>query len=349
MLPSERTAVWRGILGAWVASRAVTAIAWWTAGGANAPRGFISWDGAAYVSIAEHGYRNTTDTLFFPLFPWLTRIAALGLPGSQSFAAVVVSNMTALLAGWMIWKLAETIELPGAHRTPVIWMAWPAAFVTVLPYSEGVATVTVAAALWYCHRGQWLGVGIASYFAVVARPTGLVVAVAVLVTIWMTARRQIAAWLSLLSVPLGMLTYHSAVREFGGWSNLSEVQRRPERRGEPLDPIRSLFNAVETGVADSRIGPIVHAVTMVIVIGLLVYGWKRLPRAWWAFSVVSAIVTFGATNLDSTERYTMVIVPLALVAAALAHRLRAGWSVLVCSFGLQGAYAYAVFRGRAVP
>lgn len=339
----------RSLLGLWILSRAVTVLAWWCSERRPNARGFISWDGAAYVSIAANGYRTFTETLFFPLFPWMSRGLDTVLPGGPSVSSVILANVVALIAAALIMYLGNEVQEGVGVVAAGLWLAWPAAFVTVIPYSESVATALVVVVLLALHRQQWWMVGISGFLLTISRPTGVLILVPIVIVLWQEARGRWAAWSTLLGPPIGIAIYALSVRSIGGLAKLFEEQRGDARRGPVLDPVRALIRAIDLGVSDRRLGPLLHAVTLTLVAVLLVLGYRRLPKAMWWYSAAVAVMTFSASNLDSTERYVMTIVPLFIVAAQLLRHIRWRNVLLAGSLIGQGGYAYLTFRGRAVP
>lgn len=339
----------RSLLGLWILSRVVTVFAWWCSEQRPNARGFISWDGAAYVSIAANGYRTFTETLFFPLFPWMSRGLDPVLPGGTSVSSVILANVVGLIAAGLIMYLGNEIQEGVGVVAAGLWLVWPAAFVTVIPYSESVATALVVIVLLALHRQQWWIVGVSGLLLTISRPTGLLILVPIVMVLWQEARGRWAPWTTLLGPPIGIAIYAVAVRSIGGLAKLFDEQRGDARRGPVLDPVRALMRAIHLGVSDRRLGPLLHAGTLVLVAVLLILGYRRLPEAMWWYSAAVAVMTFSASNLDSTERYVLTIVPLFIVAAQLIRHIRWRSIVLAGSMLCQGVYAYLTFRGRAVP
>ena len=229
----------RWLFCAWAASRAITVLAWWASTHSRGARGFVSWDGAAYVSIAQHGYTNLTDTLFFPLFPWLSRSLTFGTLISAETAAIVAANVCALLAAWLIAKLCDECSIGGGTWAGVIWIVFPAAFVTVIPYPEGLTVCATCATLIFALRRNWPMVGVFALATTISRPTGFLIGVPLVLMAFQTDRRRIGAWMSLLGIPLGLFIYSRAVNGVGGLREILDQQRSVKRRGPVIDPLRA--------------------------------------------------------------------------------------------------------------
>src|SRR5438874_10840403 len=55
------------------------------------------WDAVWYVTIANHGYADTTHAAFFPLYPFLAR--ALGAPAGSALIGGIGVPCSASVAG----------------------------------------------------------------------------------------------------------------------------------------------------------------------------------------------------------------------------------------------------------
>ena len=145
-----------------------------------ATQAWLSWDAVHYLRIAREGYPATpaaTDTGFFPLLPLLLRLlganprAALAFALLAGFAGVVV--LTALTD--------RLFDESAARRTAWVASWWPEAMAWSAVYTEGLFLALAAGALWAAWaRRPWLAAGLA-LGAGVLRPTGLVIALPLLV------------------------------------------------------------------------------------------------------------------------------------------------------------------------
>ncbi len=125
---------------------------------ASVHHGLVGWDGAYYVDIAAHGYESIArDSLrFFPLIPLLARpLIWAGIPAHA--AVVIVSNISALIAGMLLFILArrETRDTALAVRSTWFFALAPAAFVLVMGYTEAT-TIALAIGMFLALRCQAL-------------------------------------------------------------------------------------------------------------------------------------------------------------------------------------------------
>ena len=71
-------------------------------------RGLFVWDGSYYRVLAQSWYdgANADAARFFPLYPKLARVIAPIFGGNTDIALLVISNLSALLAAVLCWRLA---------------------------------------------------------------------------------------------------------------------------------------------------------------------------------------------------------------------------------------------------
>jgi hypothetical protein len=188
---------------------------------------FTTWDGAWYVSIAEHGYMPGPDikrpgappgadtsvdgaVAYFPLYPLI--VAGLGvlLPVSMPTVAVALSLVVGGAAALAFAKLA--IELgseEAAHRAVLMLCFFPGAFILSFAYPEGMMILLGCLCLLALQRRAWILAGIAAGLGSATRPNGLALTVACGVAAFVAVRDS-KDWGSLLApalAPMGFLAY----------------------------------------------------------------------------------------------------------------------------------------------
>lgn len=186
-------------------------------------RTLTSWDGLWYLSISREGYPRSVipdvtyfdgdaRAAFFPVFPWLVRLADRVLPGGDTAAALIL-NMTfgavfVLLVGLLARRLFDARV---AGRAMVLVCVFPGSFVLSFAYSEATFLVLAAAALLaLVHRRWWLA-GLACAVATGTRPNGVALVVACAVAAgmvcWRERRVLLAPLGSVLLAPLGFVCF----------------------------------------------------------------------------------------------------------------------------------------------
>lgn len=286
--------------------------------------GLIPWDGTWYRDLALDGYDSPAlrgGIRFFPLWPLLGR--AFGIIGDRpDIALVVLSNLLALVAGMLLYRLAmqETGDSSTAHRTVRLFALFPPAFVLVLGYSESLY-VSLALAFILTARARWWGAtALLGFLAGLTRPVAGLLALPAAVRAWKTDRRSPLAALGVVSAPLGTLTFLLwSEREQGGWKAPVDAQR--ELRGDIAEPVTRLFRALIDGVRGDE-GELFHGLAALVLIALTVAVVRRLSTDLWVLTVPSTLMLISAENLNSMERYALSVFPLVIAAALMSRHER---------------------------
>ncbi|MFI5047979.1 MAG: glycosyltransferase 87 family protein [Acidimicrobiia bacterium] len=318
--------------------------------------GLLSWDGAWYADIASRGYGALPrDALrFFPGFPMLGR--ALGVALGDRAALVVIANLAALGAAMMLYRLVRWERGDAALATRAAWFLSlaPSAFVFVMAYSDALAVLFAIATFLAIRRRNWWWAAAAAALVGVSRPTGVLLAVPVLIEACrgftaVSGRERVARAAAIAAAPAGALVYL-------GWVGATRhdfllpysVQTTNRLHGELADPFSTVWHAFE-GVFHHRVGTALHVPWLVVLVALVVVVFARWPLSYGVFAAAVVASSVTSTNLDSLERYGLFAFPLVLAVADLTERKlveRIAFVLLpVALFG----YAVLAFLGLYVP
>ena len=149
--------------------------------------GFLNWDGAHYLSIAEHGYAAVFDTPFFPLQPLLARPLAelLGYPN-----ALIATSWVALgFAVWGIVDLAARLTTRRGAIAAALLFAWnPVSVFLVAGYAESLFVALTVWSLRFCLDRRWVVAAMLAGAASAVEPQGACSGVIVVVGILLAER-----------------------------------------------------------------------------------------------------------------------------------------------------------------
>ncbi len=135
------------------------------------------WDGAIYIHIAQSGYTPPEYSVYFPLYPALIRFSTFIIGPHWATAALLVSNLGALLAYGGIAALAaqfaSTDNTRKVVRTALIlFAAYPLGFFTAAAYTDGIFVGLAAFALLFAARRRWWWAAAFALLAGWSRPVG---------------------------------------------------------------------------------------------------------------------------------------------------------------------------------
>nr|MBA2282690.1 hypothetical protein [Acidimicrobiia bacterium] len=177
--------------------------------------------------------------------------------------------------------------------------------------------------------------------AALARPTGLFLALPVLVEAWRHRRELVGAArvgvLAAIAAPaVGVGSYLLWVGSRYG-DRLLPLRVQDDLRGGAAFPPLRLIEGLGEIVTDP-LGDGLHVPFAFGIVALAWVAWKRLPPAWAALSIVTAAACLTADNLNSVERYAYGSVPMIVALAVVAEGRR--WRPAV-------ALSSAIFIGMA--
>jgi Mannosyltransferase (PIG-V) len=324
----------------------------------------VRWDSIHYLAIAEHGYAQAGDTVFFPLYPLLVR--ALGYTiGSDPLAGIVTSALSFAVALTLLHRLTK-LELGPQAADVAVWLLAlaPLSFFFTAVYTESLFLALSVGAVYAARRDRWALAAALGGLAAVTRVPGVLLVIP-LAVIYLEAHRlpgRRLASILVLPAALGCYLGYLAARGFGPLAPI--VQQTGGQHNHNLTgPITTVFAAVRTAAAGVRWLDLVHIYrptldgpfspgtesivllgALAIAVSALVATVRRLPLAYGAYAVAALLVcTWSPVDgqpLKSVDRYTLTIFPLWMVAGAWIAERRLTRATLLMSAALLGFWSF---------
>jgi len=323
----------------------------------RAHEGLLGWDAGFYRDIAAFGYaRLPRQALrFFPLVPLLARALSYVTTLSRGASLLVVSNLAALVAGMLVYRLAgrETGDSDLARRAAWLLAVAPPAYVLVMGYSESTMLVFVLAAFLAARSRRWLWAAAFGYLAGLTRPLGVLLAGGLAVEAlraWRADRRRLAPALVATIAPLaGAATYMGWVAaRFGSFWLPVTIQQQHNLRGHFANPVTTVLDDTR-GLFHGHIGTGLHVPWLAVLVVLAVVAFRLWPASYALFGLLVLGLAASSANLDSLERYALSAFPFILTGAALTADQRVERSVLTLFGGALMAYSVLAFLNAVVP
>jgi Gpi18-like mannosyltransferase len=308
------------------------------------------WDAGYYGLIAAQGYRpDGPERAFFPLFPLLSRLVAIGMGGDVYRAGTAVSAVAALIAGLSLYQLVRSFA---SHRQALLAVAcfytFPTAFYLFAPYAEGLLLAAGISALWLARRGAVVRSGMLIGIASLARPTGWLLLLPLAIDGFVRYRHDPSGLARLgLGIGLGSLGTIGALAlmHLGEspyvWSTYAQVNQQfwDVQFVWPWTTVAGAVGAALFGQglgADwfTRASAIAELLSGVFVVGaLVVLVIRRAPVSLSVIIVATLLILAteygpGGHALDSMPRHVLSVFPVfAAVALLLSGRTAAilGW------------------------
>src|SRR6266568_2945592 len=172
------------------------------------------WDAVHYVTLAENGYQATGEArfliVFYPLFPWLTRITALVFRNYVVSALIVVA-IASIAAGLLLKQLVK-LDYGDEVGDRAVWFLFifPGSVALHTPFTESVLLALAIGAFLAARKERWPVAGLLGALACLSRINGLVLMPALVVEAgyqyWKT-RQWRWQWLWIGLVGVGVLSY----------------------------------------------------------------------------------------------------------------------------------------------
>lgn len=304
------------------------------------------WDATRFLDIAQYGYRDVTDSPFFPLFPLLIRGIAW-LCGNQGYLAIgmVLSNLALLGALVVLYQLATEALGPYVGRRTVLYLCiFPTAFFFFTSYNESLFLFLTSGTFLAMHRQKWWLAGLLGLLATLTRSAGLLLVLPYLYEVWASRERslttdpptsffqQVIALLPktwpVILMPLGTFSYCLFCwRVFGNPLEFAAVQIRWGRvTAFPWQGILAAFTqifSIQPFGSFLEAHLLIDTTATLGAIILAVASWRRLRPSYtlWIslliFYMLLSPALSQADTLQSNQRFILEMFPAFLVLAEL--------------------------------
>lgn len=293
------------------------------------------WDAGWFLDIAEHGYGTEQQApAFYPLYPFLLRLGGELLDDRTALAGFLLSLALTLAAFVLLHALASRhVDQPSALRAVMYLALFPYAFFLQAFYSETAFLVVALGACLAAERERFLAAGMLTGAAMLTRPVGPAVLVAVVVLgLRSTAPR---AALTRLTIAPAMFVLFPVVLVLEGRSPLAFLHAEDEWRD--VSPL-SAFLGISRGAKQAWIGlrelspftpgnDAVAVVTLGAFLALVAFtvlsvvAWRRLGAPYGLYCTLSLAVPVVATTspwpLASMQRFVLTLFPCFIVLGSL--------------------------------
>ena len=328
-------------------------------GGAAWYHRLLRWDAEWYGLIAREGYKyngdpgQTQTVVFYPLYPMLSRVTAGVLRIEVIDAMLLVSNLAAIAAILMLFKLVrERFDDRTALTAVAMISFFPSSIFLSAGYTEPLALLLMVCFFHAIVRERFLAAAMLAGLAVGTRSSGIVLCPVLLWELWRcrSPRRFLieAVPLALIATAgLWLYMIYLAVT-FGHPMAFADAQAAfHENTSMParlvsallLEPLRNIT------LADMSPAGLDRWFTLIFM-ALIVRAWFcGIGRGMALFATLVLLLPYltlcgGPAGFTSMARFNIVSFPLFVVMALLAERWRwAGTATIGVFGGLLLAYA----------
>jgi hypothetical protein len=282
------------------------------------------WDAEHYIGIATNGYSGT-EPAFFPLYP--TLIWAVGLlTGNHLIAGLLISNAASFFALLYLYKLVEhEFNRHVAHRAVFYVSIFPTAIFFSAVYTESLFLFLSVASFYYIRERRWVLAGLFGLFAATTRVEGVLLAVPFVIEWAISLYEARNDWLKwpldtvvkplagIALIPVGLLSYMAYLWVLTGDPlYFSHVQTHWGRHlAAPWASFGHAIHMITGPYAPQTVANQLLEVTFtLLMLGVLVIGWRRLRPSYIAYMAVSILVPLSTSSLMSMPRFALVLFPM---------------------------------------
>ena len=304
------------------------------------------WDAPHYLDLARGGYVaggvEARWIVFYPLYPWLVRAAAVVLR-DELLAAFFVSGVASVAAGVLLYRLARADgEAEEVARASVFYLlAFPTSDFLHIGYTESLFIALALGAFLAARARCWWAAGLLGGLAAMSRVNGLLLLPALAFEVWdeyrAGGRRARAEWLWLLLVGAGFGVYLLI-----NWWVFGEPLKFLNVQGEhwfktltwPWVGVREAWNSI-WGRAPSEAQMVGwHELFFVLLgLGLTAWAWARLRASYAMWMTCNWLLWTSTKFVLSVPRYTLVLFPAFILLARL-RVSRPAWGAAVAVWSL---------------
>ena len=285
---------------------------------------WVRWDSGWYYSIVTEGYtpnfdvQNTMSNIaFFPLYPLLIKLSSIfAIDFGEhktlfTIFALMVSNISLLVALFLIYRIGEILEFSEDTRKTILWLIllYPYGFFFSAAYTESVFLMLLAAVFFFCLKSNWFYASIAGMLLTLTRPLGILVLIPLSIRYliaekWKVKIKDVLCF-SLIPIALGLFLYYAytITGEFlapfhnqMAWGKAFQMPWITIFKPKYLHPIHYFLDITFLFLA---------------IILIISYFLLKIPKFEWAIhSFFLLILPLFSGTLQSTGRYTSVLIPI---------------------------------------
>lgn len=293
------------------------------------------WDAVHYLNLAEHGYVGVGDSrvslVFFPLYPWLVRLAA-AFTRNYILAALVVSGFASFAAGLLLRRLVSLDEPDSVARNAVWFLfIFPTSFFLHIGYTESLFLAFTLGCFLAARTERWALAGLLGAGACLTRVNGLVLlpalAAEIAVQYWQSRRLNLR-WLWLGLVPIGFLGYlwlnHEVTGDYFAFTKIMQ-EHWYKKFASPWFGIhdvwlRTLGMNINEGLNE------------LIAVGLIsvctVWSWFKLRPSYSVWITLNWLLINSTAYVLSVPRYALTLFPIFILFAKACTGRRFAFAML---------------------
>lgn len=315
------------------------------------------WDARHYLALAERGYNARGDDrilfVFFPLFPWLTRIVA-ALVRDYLVAALLVSGVASVIAAVLFARLVA-LDFSAELGRRAVWFLFifPTSYFLHIGFTESLFLALLFGCLLSVRVGNWPVAGALGFLAALSRVNGAllvpVLAVEALLEL-RSGRRWQWRWLWSGAPALGVAVYLWINYDHTGNAfRFLELQREHWNHWETVWPwvgLRENYNAISwRPPAEAQMIGVQELLFTLLGLAATVWTCVALRPSYAVWMTGNWLLVTTNSFIYSVPRYALLLFPVFILFALLARRPAWNMAITVWSLLFLALFASLFVQG----
>ena len=292
------------------------------------------WDTRHYLDIAQYGYGSSAQAkkniliVFFPLFPYITRVFTLAFQ-NYLISALIVSNLAYGAAAYYLYKLVNLdFEREDAYRAVIYFSIFPTAYFLHAAYTESLFLALTISRFYYARQGRWALSGVIGMLAATTRISGIIL-LPVLIIEYMSQRgyrirniRKDIIWIGVIG--LGLVSY--LILNYivaGDPFHFLDIQREHwnKKLALPYEGLIAAWKMVsQRSPAEGMLGGWAEIGFALLGLVLIIYSFFRVRLSYNLYALATWLLVTSTWFWLSIPRYTLSMFPIFIVLALLGRR-----------------------------
>lgn len=304
---------------------------------------YKTWDAQHYLFLSQHGYvPGTMPCAFYPLWPFLIRLAAPLAGGSHLIAGLLLANLLSLGAFILLFRLCmEFFGEVETRKSLLLLLAYPGAIFFLFVYSESLFFLLSVSLLLFLLKKKYLPAACAAFLLPLTRAVGVFV---ILPILWQVLRmdrdytlNRAAKALCLLAPLLGFGAYLAVMaaatgNAFEGFAaqKLFIAESSIFQIFDIGSFIRSFFDIDSLHGME---GSVLDRIWFIVFCASLMGVWRIHPLLFW-YALPMGLIPAMTVSFMAYMRYLLVVFPVFMLWGVRLARMRNSLGQAVILAGL---------------
>lgn len=290
--------------------------------------GWSNFDGEHFTSIALYGYKSLQQ-FYFPLYPFLIRSVAASFGPeliNYVWSGILISNISLLISLLGLYKLARLDYSEKISKLAIILILFfPTSFYFGAVYTESLFLALAVWSFYLFRTNKFLFASVLASLASGTRAVGITILPAFLINILQNKQLIKKELLSLLIIPIGLLSYtYYLFLYWGGSVKLYQAYTLfGEQRADHIVLLPQVFYRYVVKIIPNlswNYFPVVFTVFLEITAAtlflyLIIVSFRKVRWDYWIFSVLGYLIPTTSGSFSSMPRYVILLFPMFFILA----------------------------------